>query len=1135
MNNLFFPELKNIEDFLDEDISYKTVKGSSDTNLINRKGKHQTFNIPPEKWPTLFELMNKARKNSNLNIHFLERQLPMSGIVIDIDIYQKNQERQLNPTIYMGLINYVIHTLNNIIDFSNCNEYLPLSKKTTEHQNNDMKFCVFITEKPEVVADGDRFKDGFHLLIPEIMVSRAVKIYLIEKLISEGIIQKVFKNFKNIVGSCDDMLDKMSSSFPVMFLGNSKIKDGKSKPPYILKHGYYVNYDIKAGMPMISAIPQHQIDSETISSEYFIKSYDKLLSHIPINLVYELSLSYYLENMKFDKQYISTWLRKCQYFAHKHLEIEIKLTSEKTQKFILNQEEIKENENSVVMLTMNDYGALFLHSLLCILDDSFTTDYNKWFKVICAVANEGTQYKDLAINFSHRNPQKWDPNAFEDKWREAENWTQKSKETYTIRSLMQWAKECDPEKYNDSLSKNYASIIHSDAYSNIGDIQHFSVAKILMDIFLDKFVVVSHKRDFIWYEFVLPNKNMKKGQAYKWAVRDNPYYVDTYMSVELYSIYLGVADTIRNEKNKTTEKELRKWLNTLDKSFRKNIRKLLNNAFKKCVINEFGKLLVDKYPNFTNDLDSYPNIIGVGNGILICGPNPKLIKGFHEYRISRYTATDYEPYNRDNVYIDTLMKTFEDIYPEPDALRFILCFISTCLDISNQNIYLLQLVGFGANGKTTILQFTKEALGDYAYKAPVTILSDDREKSQNANPALMEFRGRRFIFYSEPQENTVVQEGKMKEILSPEDISARELYGKQVNFKIRGTHIVASNKNLRIKSVDNGIWRRMIYYYHKRSFKDDPNPENPLEKKLDERITNEYMQDDNFRRAMLSILVHYNQVFHKIYNNNLGNLLKHSPTILRETETYRNEQDSFNNFISHMIVSSPGYGKIYIEDIANKFNEWNNMQNMAKKMPIKDVINNLQQSKLNKIIHNEQISPIVVKYYIKDHRILENINEEIKEPEKYVDLLSINKVFKVEKYVDIYDRISFKENTNEIIRKVDNDLQECEDNIKLTSTRKITQVKKNAKKDMIQEVLKFKTIPEEIKNNLEIDQEELLGDDLILANARADEESDTKSDTKSESESEESESEPEPEESESESDSEDSVDAIIAEICGETE
>ena len=92
VNSNMYAEYKELEEFLNSDVNFKTEKLSPHTNIISRRGKHHSYNIPQLALDRFFALLNRLRRIKEIHLHFLEKQLEYSGIVIDIDMFQPKKE-----------------------------------------------------------------------------------------------------------------------------------------------------------------------------------------------------------------------------------------------------------------------------------------------------------------------------------------------------------------------------------------------------------------------------------------------------------------------------------------------------------------------------------------------------------------------------------------------------------------------------------------------------------------------------------------------------------------------------------------------------------------------------------------------------------------------------------------------------------------------------------------------------------------------------------------------------------------------------------------------------------------------------------------------------------------------------------
>jgi putative DNA primase/helicase len=291
----------------------------------------------------------------------------------------------------------------------------------------------------------------------------------------------------------------------------------------------------------------------------------------------------------------------------------------------------------------------------------------------------------------------------------------------------------------------------------------------------------------------------------------------------------------------------------------------------------------------------------------------------------------------------------------------------------------------------------KSVMGDYGKKMSMSFLTDSRGKAAGADESLMALKTARLAYYSETDKNEVLNTAKLKEITSQETLSGRGIYEKQTNFRPTCSHMVTTNYHFSIKTTDHGIWRRILTYTFKMKFDDNPDPNNPFEKKNDPNIAKEFSYNPEIKNAFLSILVEYYKDLLINHKGMLKNIDK--PTIDKETADYRNKEDIINRFIDEYCIYSEG-SKICISNLVDKFEDWHTNNFSKLHMPDKQEINNqLQNSKIVKYIKKE-----TNKIVVQDIRIKDDITEDVLEVNEYYISTIINNVEAV-KYT--YDNKKF--------------------------------------------------------------------------------------------------------------------------------
>jgi phage/plasmid-associated DNA primase len=933
--------MRDLDNFL-RNSKYIVEKGDPNTNIISVL-ERKCYNIPINDLGTFFEKLDNCRREKML-LHYAERQynsaITHSGIHIDFDRYQATNKDQLTEQHFSTLAHIILGMLHNYIGFSN------------------QKVHCFITRKPGILPAPTktgqmRYKDGFHLLVPEIMVSKGLKKYLLNEILEKKLLSTVFADIDNLEPA-ESMLDMASSSNPMHFYGNSKV----GKQPYVLQYAYRCTY-YPMGIigPTMMNVP--------------------IESLLEYNLAYELSLCHILPEVGGKE----TLLKKAHYNYLPALETPIQLMVEKSQHGIIPHDEIIATENSVDLLTLTDPEAKYIKQLLDILDESYANDYDKWFMVVCAIANVSSRYKDLAIHFSQRKPEAWSQDELDRVWNEA--LSKVHPRPVTKRSIIHWAKTSSPVRFREIQGETYTHLLRNYVFENEGRVEHAMVATILQRMIGEKFVVdcetpdSNEKKNYRWYEFVIDGQSMRKGEIYKWRREADPDNIHLYIADHVSKLYNQVMQEVKQRKDDSKSDPEMKYWDKVEKAFKLYKSRLSENTFQVGVIKQAQYRF--RVRGFIDELDSYENILGVGNGILILGQNAQLVRGFHEYRISKYTETDYVPYDPNNRYVKELLRIIHEIFPEEDVFQFMLFHASTWLDACDPACMLLLLVGGGQNGKSFFLRMVHNALGNrYVGCGKIALLSSPNERAESANSAQMQLKDKRGFYFEEANKCEVLNSSRIKTITSPGYQSGRDLHQRQENFRNTANVICASNYDYIIDCTDHGTWRRILYYKNKVKFCANPDPTNQYEKKEDPNIMRVYPNDVNYKQAMLSILVHYNEILRSKYNGDLKRIP--IPTIDAETYQFRRRQDVIHRFITEMIVVSPKSEPISLHTIATKYTSWygNIVKNASP--TVTEVISQLENSCLARSL--ERRSSTVL--FLIGHRLKMSPDEPLEEGESEI-------------------------------------------------------------------------------------------------------------------------------------------------------
>ena len=908
-----------------------TEKKDPKTNIIDQ-GELKTYNFDAASIQQLFNHLERCRLEGTI-LHFSEKQYSFdilySGIMIDFDIKTREKNPILTDKQYFRLAQVIMRHLITDLNI----------------KESEFKFHICFTIKENTVEiksdvfEYPVYKYGFHILIPNIMVKKEYKKYLFNKLKSDAIINNILLELGAI--DVEECLDQNSASVPVLFLGSCK-RTGKP-------------YHIGAFLELSIDLPYDSFNAPVI------KKIDDIIKRY--NLVSELSLTTEAEYIESeDSGAPSTPLiTKIKYDHKEELDIVYKIAKPAAdlEEYDSSELTILEEDNTLSTLTLHNAEARYLHALLDILDSTYYTDRNKWRNVIFALANTNNQYKPIAIWFSMKCAEKYSAAALDDLWEEALNSRRFVDNPLSMRSILHWAKTCNPSTYKVIMSRAHFTVFTEYVYEHEGDIQHYMIAKILHIMIGKKFCVdVDGSGHYCWFEFVIPNQPMKAGEVWKWRREIEPDDIFIYISEKLTTICSNILDHLEEMRSKADTENKAKYYVKLQKNFLKSRKCLFNNTFKNGIISEAKRIF--RVRGFYEKLDTVPFLFGVANGVLHTGKKCKLINYFHEYPISRFSTITWKPYNGTDYWTAIVFNAICDIIPEPDARDWILFHASQGLNNGPKNALFLLWDGIGSNGKTSFLRWVAKTLNPYADKFNIQLMCCNREDADKPNSAMMKFKHLNWAYSEESNKSQALNVARMKEMVNAGEVSGRELNCKQETFTMKCNFVAASQYDFIIDTTDHGTWRRIRHYTSKSKFVKNPEPSNPFEKKEDQRFVTEYPDNPEFLSGMLSILTHY---YEKLQNDHGGELKNvSSPTIEAETDIFRVSQDSLFRWIrSHLVISPENEETYLVSDLANLYAAWFNKNVSHKDHTMFEVIKDLESSVLSKYIKKLKTGVCVIK------------------------------------------------------------------------------------------------------------------------------------------------------------------------------
>ena len=279
------------------------------------------------------------------------------------------------------------------------------------------------------------------------------------------------------------------------------------------------------------------------------------------------------------------------------------------------------------------------------------------------------------------------------------------------------------------------------------------------------------------------------------------------------------------------------------------------------------------------------------------------------------------------------------VLPNETVRHYFLVHLSRCLDgLANQRFHIL--TGSGSNGKSMLMNLVETAIGDYACKVPISLITQGRNKSSSASPEVVRLKGRRFVTMQEPDEAVPINTGIMKEITSSEKILSRDLYAgskSMIEFELQCKFHLACNEKPKVNTNDGGTWRRLVVINFLSKFV--LNPVKPNEFRMDTSIEQK-VKSEAWGRAFLSYLIH-------LYKTNHGKEVVPPDAVLEYTNDYREENDAITKFVNECL-RTPVAGEVVLpirrETLTEAFKRWWESNRGTRDWKIPEMMKTVEQN-----------------------------------------------------------------------------------------------------------------------------------------------------------------------------------------------
>ena len=260
---------------------------------------------------------------------------------------------------------------------------------------------------------------------------------------------------------------------------------------------------------------------------------------------------------------------------------------------------------------------------------------------------------------------------------------------------------------------------------------------------------------------------------------------------------------------------------------------------------------------------------------------------------NKFDAATYHIGHRD---VQDFLSFISDLFPLPGVSHYVLKWLSSMFEghVRDELFHVLQ--GSGANGKSKLQLLMKLIFGSLGVTTSIKTFTGDRADASGATAHLEHLRNKRSVWVQEPSKGERFNIGVLKELTGGDDIYTRGLYQEGSEFTPQAKFALVANDRPALPPDDEAVWRRIRNIKFVTKFVPDPDPNNPNQKKRDNRL------DEKIRRFAPAAQWYLLKVAYPAYKREGIIADSQVPAaISKETEQYRSANDEIIDFIQiHM-------------------------------------------------------------------------------------------------------------------------------------------------------------------------------------------------------------------------------------------
>lgn len=208
-------------------------------------------------------------------------------------------------------------------------------------------------------------------------------------------------------------------------------------------------------------------------------------------------------------------------------------------------------------------------------------------------------------------------------------------------------------------------------------------------------------------------------------------------------------------------------------------------------------------PVLLDSLDQHTYLLNCRNGTIDLRTG-QLLHHQRDHLLTQRLEMEYNPAADCPQWLRFLARIFAD---DGEMICFVQRAMGYTLTGSTQQQCLFFAYGTGRNGKSTFFEVFMRLLGEYAQKAPTSLIM---QKHNDGIPNdVARLAGARLVVTAEVEEGRRLSESLVKDLTGGDTISARFLHQEWFDFTPTHKLWIYGNHKPEIRGTDPGIWRRI--------------------------------------------------------------------------------------------------------------------------------------------------------------------------------------------------------------------------------------------------------------------------------------------------------------------------------------